>query len=204
MDRLSLSAIPSGLWWANSPLRWSADDNKSLTIVAGPICDLFTDPGGASGAVTMNSSPRLLFHPPAGDFILSARVTVEFWSKYDAGVLVLYANDKRWAKLCFEFSPQRQAMVVSVVNRDVSDDCNSTIVDGNQTYLRIARIGGAYAFHASADGKWWNFVRYFTFDRADNLAAGFSAQSPTGEGCSVKFDEIHYEARTVGNLRSGE
>lgn len=204
METLQLAPIPGALHWENPPSDWNMRDNTALTIISGRITDLFTDPGGASGAATMNNSPRLLFHPPAGDFILSARIAVEFAAKFDAGVLVLYANEKRWAKLCFEFSPQGQPMVVSVLNRDVSDDCNSTAVNGNQTYLRIARIGNAFAFHTSQDGQMWNFVRYFTFDQADNLAAGFSAQSPTGEGCSATFEEIRYEARTLGDLRSGE
>jgi hypothetical protein len=36
------------------------------------------------------------------------------------------------------------------------------------------------------------------------MEVGFEAQSPTGEGCSVSFDEIRFEARTLGDLRNGE
>ena len=57
-----------------------------------------------------------------------------------------------WAKLCFEYSPQREPMVVSVVTRGLSDDCNSFVVDGATVWLRIARVGSAFAFHASTDG----------------------------------------------------
>ena len=55
---------------------------------------------------------------------------------YDAGVLTLRRRDDLWAKLCFERSPQGEPMVVSVVTRGVSDDCNSFVVDGRSVWLR--------------------------------------------------------------------
>jgi len=78
------------------------------------------------------------------------------------------------------------------------------VVNGNQTYLRVARLDSAFVFHASDDGRTWNFVRYFTFDLTDDVAIGFSTQSPTGDACSATFDEIHYEARKIQDIRSGE
>ena len=68
-------------------------------------------------------------------------------------------------------------MVVSVVTRGVSDDCNSFVVDGTSVWLRIARIGGAFAFHASTDGVGWSFVRYFALATAGEPSVGFAAQS---------------------------
>jgi hypothetical protein len=32
---------------------------------------------------------------------------------------------------------------------------------------------------------------------------GFEAQSPTGEGCHVRFDDIRYEAGSQTDLRCG-
>ena len=52
----------------------------------------------------------LLGVPPAGDFQLSARVRVGFRSTFDAGVLLLWLDRAYWAKLCFEFSPQGDAI----------------------------------------------------------------------------------------------
>ena len=104
---------------------------------------------------------------------------------------------------CFEYSPDGEPMVVSVVTRGVSDDCNSTVVDGRAVWLRIARRGHAVAFHASLDGRRWSFVRYFALEATDDLSVGFLAQSPTGKGCSVSFTEIAYEATRLVDLRSG-
>ena len=37
----------------------------------------------------------------------------------------------------------------------------------------------------------------------ERYAGGFEAQSPTGDGCRVRFDEVRLEARTLGELRDG-
>ena len=169
-------------------------------MTAGPRTDWFVDPQQTSKP-TLNA-PALVGNA-SGDFVLRALVTVDFAGTYDAGVLFLHAGDSLWAKLCFEYSPQREPMVVSVVTRGVSDDCNSVVVDGNSVWLRIARIGAAFAFHASTDGKSWSFVRHFALEPGAVPSVGFAAQSPTGDGCRVTFEQIAYEAARLGDLRSG-
>lgn len=198
---MSIAAVPMPLQWLNEPQAWSTPDGASLVVTAGPRTDLFVDP--QQSAEPKLNAP-LLVGDPSGDFLLSARVTVDFAATYDAGVLVLYAGDTVWAKLCFEYSPQREPMVVSVVTRDVSDDCNSFVVDGTSVWLRIARVGPAYAFHASTDGSGWSFVRHFALEAGSEPSVGFAAQSPTGEGCAVTFEQIAYEATRLGDLRSGK
>jgi hypothetical protein len=171
----------------------------SLRLAAGPRTDWFVDPG--SGAATLNA-PSLL-GPVRGDFMLGARVEVPFAATFDAGVLVLRHEDRTWAKLCFEYSPDGEPMVVSVVTHDVSDDCNSVVVDGNVVFLRVARIGPACAFHWSDDGRRWRLVRHFRLVEDDVLEAGFLAQSPIGDGCSVTFSEVRFSATTLPALRTG-
>jgi regulation of enolase protein 1 (concanavalin A-like superfamily) len=187
------------LRWEVAPASWSLTDEQALTIAAGARTDMFVDPQGA--AATLNA-PRLL-GDVAGDFMLSARVTVDFAATFDAGVLLLFAGERLWAKLCFEFSPQRQPMVVSVVTRDLSDDCNSFMVSGNQVWLRVARLGQAFAFHAAPNGAAWQLVRHFALGSTEPIAVGFVAQSPTGTGCSAVFDQIHFTPERLGDLRSG-
>jgi regulation of enolase protein 1 (concanavalin A-like superfamily) len=94
-------------------------------------------------------------------------------------------------------------MIVSVVTRGVSDDCNSVPVKTDTVWLRIAQTERATAFHYSLDGKWWSFVRYFSLGAHHELRAGFSSQSPTGKGCRVEFSEISYRPGTLSDLRSG-
>ncbi|HEU5098853.1 MAG TPA: DUF1349 domain-containing protein [Roseiflexaceae bacterium] len=197
-DTVILPSIPEPLRWGLPPDAVK-NGEAGLAITAGPRTDMFVSP--AADAVTLNA-PRLLF-TPQGDFMLSARVTVEFAATFDAGVLLLYAGERTWAKLCFEYSPQRQPMIVSVVTQHFSDDANAYVVDGNQTFLRIARLGRAFAFHASADGAVWQLIRHFTLESLDQLQAGFVSQSPIGEGCTATFADIAYTPGRLADLRSG-
>ena len=198
-ERVSIPGVPFPFRWLNEPASWGATDG-TLTVAAGPDTDWFVDP-------QQTSAPKLnapaLVGDARGDFQFSARVAVDFAGTYDAGVLMLYADDRSWAKLCFEYSPQREPMVVSVVTRGVSDDCNSFVVDGSSVWLRIARLGKAFAFHASTDGGSWSLVRHFALEAGGEPSVGFAAQSPTGDGCAVTFDRIAYEAARLSDLRSG-
>jgi regulation of enolase protein 1 (concanavalin A-like superfamily) len=94
-------------------------------------------------------------------------------------------------------------MVVSVVTRHVSDDCNSFAVDATHVWLRVSRIGSAFAFHASADGVTWKLIRHFSLPVTDLLRIGFGAQSPLGAGCTATFTALTYDAQTLSDLRSG-
>lgn len=202
MTTVSLSSIPGELSWKNDPEDWEVGPENSLTITAGPKTDWFVEPSGSDWVAS--SAPAALFSPPDRNFLLSAKVTVDFGETFDAGVLMIYERDDLWAKLCFEYSPQNQPMIVTVVTRGMSDDCNSVAIDGNTVYLRVARIGTAFAFHYSLDGKVWTFVRYFTLGPFENLQVGFLTQSPTGQGCKARFSEIAYRPGMLKELRNGE
>lgn len=182
--------------------RWQIGDAGPLSISAAARTDLFVDPGG--GAPALNA-PRVLAPAPAGDFQLSARVTAELTATFDAGVLLLYADDRAWAKLCLERSPRGETLVVSVVTRGVSDDADAFAVGGGggTAWLRVSRLGPAFAFHASTDGAGWRFVRHFALEPAGGLAIGFLAQSPTGPGCTAVFDRIALRSERLPDLRSG-
>jgi uncharacterized protein len=193
--------FPLQLRWLSDPVRSEVAADGALLIEAGPRTDWFVDPQRASDPV-MNA-PALV-GDATEDYLLSARVTVEFAATYDAGALFVHAGDRTWAKLAFEYSPQGEPMVVSVVTRGVSDDCNSFVVTTDAVWLRIARIGSAFAFHASSDGRRWELVRHFALDAAGEPAVGFEVQSPTGEGCTATFSEMRFEARRLSDLRGGD
>lgn len=194
-----LSASPAGAW---------EFDQLSSTLVgtAAARTDVFIDPGGATtaDAESMLNAATLLGVPPEGDFQFSARVTVGFAATFDAGVLLLWADERQWGKLCFEFSPAREPMIVSVVNRGVSDDANAFVIPGTSAWLRLSRLGQAYAYHASTDGMRWRMIRFFRISEASAAdKVGFEAQSPTGDGCKVTFDDIRFVSERLGDLRDG-
>jgi uncharacterized protein len=199
MDRFVMPGIPGELEWLHPPERHHVAGDGSLAVVATGSTDWFADP---ASAVVVDTAPVALFTPPSGDFTLRARVSVAFASTFDAGVIQIRERDGLWAKLCLEYSPAREPMVVSVVTRGVSDDCNGPVVQGDHVHLRVARTGTAWAFHNSLDGRRWQLVRHFRLG-AGAVLIGFSAQSPTGQGCTAVFSEIACHAGTVADIRGG-
>ena len=118
---------------------------------------------------------------------------------------MIQGGDRNWAKLCFEYSPQGQPMVVSVVTRGVSDDANSMPIDAKTVWLpggpprlglRIPRLDrrNDVAVHPP----------FAPSSREVTPQVGFVAQSPTGEGCSVTFEDIRFEPRRLPDLRNGD
>lgn len=201
MATVKLSALPDVLTWNNEPKLLETNGVNTLSMAAGPQTDWFYDPAGRKHS---SNAPVALFSPPDESCLLSAKVTVGFNSTFDAGVLFIYADDERWAKLCLEYAPTDKPMVVSVVTRGKSDDCNSVYIDDNNIYLRLYRQGDRLAFHYSEDGDYWHMVRHFTIEGSENVRLGFSVQAPTGEGCQVEFSEINYRAGELSDIRNGE
>ncbi|WP_089104472.1 DUF1349 domain-containing protein [Streptomyces hyaluromycini] len=207
---MALSRHVPGLPFPLSPSSgeaWTIDEaTATVTAAAAAHSDIFIDPGAGTqlNAESMLNAATLLGVPPDGDFQFSARVTVEFASTYDAGVLLLWIDDRHWGKFCFEYSPDREPMIVSVVTRGVSDDANAFVVDDRTVWLRVSRIDHAFAYHASLDGKTWRMIRFFTIaDTSTPVSIGFEAQSPTGDGCLVTFDDIHFTSTRLRELRDG-
>ena len=198
MSSFTLSGLPGELQWKNQPVD-SKVEFGTLTIVAGELTDWFIDP---SGVVNKGNAPIALFAPPDEQFTLRARVSVDFEATFDAGVLFVYESETSWAKLCFELSPQGKPMVVSVVTKGSSDDCNSLPIEGSSIYLRVARQGQAFAFHYSLDGRVWNLVRYISLGALSNLQMGLSSQAPTGTRCSATFAEVEYRQGALKDIRS--
>lgn len=202
-----LPGIPFELFWDLMPEHWepvvgTASRESGVLIEAGPHSDLFVSPDDLEPSL---NAPRLIGVPDSR-FQLSALVEVEFGSTFDAGVLLVWANDRSWAKLCLEYSPAGQPMVVSVVTRERSDDANSRDVEGSATWLRISRsTAGSYAFHAATDGVHWSLIRHFSLDDGPGgVRIGFLAQSPTGEGCRASFSQLRYLPEALDDLRGGD
>jgi uncharacterized protein len=199
VNKTVLDGFPTAFRWSADPRSWQLSGD-GLEIAAGADTDMFVDPLG--DGLPVLSAPRLL-GVLDGDLQLQARVEVGFAATYDAGVLLVWVDETNWAKLCFEQSPQGRFTVVSVVTRGRSDDSNGFSVDEREIWLRVARLGWAFAFHASTDGKFWHLVRYFTLWPLERVAYGFEAQSPAGSGCTATFRDIAWRPERLTDLRDG-
>jgi uncharacterized protein len=199
-EQPTINGLPGNLTWQNAPVAWHVEHGNELTIRSGKETDWFVDP--FDGAVH-NTAPMLLF-VPADDYVLSTKVKVDFHTKWDAGALMVWADDKHWAKLSFELSPAKQPTMVTVATRGLSDDCNSITISGSTVYLQIAKSGAAYVFYSSADGRTWQILRVFSLGDSPKPRVGFESQSPAGDGTEVVFSEIHYSTRKITNVYSTE
>lgn len=193
---LFLQQAERPLTWANEPPGWSYTDDGALLADAPAGADYYQDPAGKH---IVSSAPFL--HARAGThFELTTRLAAKMKDKYDSGCLMVWADDRNWAKLCFEFNGRFPA-IVSVVTKDgSSDDCNSERVEVEQPYLRVMRAGNCLSFFYSADGDDWELVRYFGMALPDECRVGVVAQSPQGNGCAVRFDYLALEESQLTEL----
>ena len=76
----SIPGLPGTVNWLNAPLAWNIDSKNVLSISSNAKTNWFVDP--FDGTVAKNA-PILLF-TPGSDNVLSARVTVQFATKWDA------------------------------------------------------------------------------------------------------------------------
>ncbi|MBO0820208.1 MAG: DUF1349 domain-containing protein [Nocardiopsaceae bacterium] len=201
MTTVALAAVPFALEASGNPPCQAHVAGDTLTLTCGPASDLFVDPAGEEGG--RPDAGRLTGLPGDQDFTLSARVSVQFGDPFDAGALLLYLSERRWAKLGYELSRQRRASVVTVVTRSTSDEAVSFETGGGALWLRITRSGRVWAFHASRDGAWWQLLRYFSLGESSGARIGFMAQSPEGRGAVAVFDDIAYSSGAPASLRDG-
>jgi hypothetical protein len=103
---LSLDGIPGPLSWHNVPIASHIEGGKRLNISSGAKTDWFVDPFDGRLA---NSAPILSF-TPGSSYVFHSKVQVRFASKWDAGALMLWADDHHWAKLAFELSSVRAVL----------------------------------------------------------------------------------------------
>ncbi len=196
-DNCSEKSLTSNLHWLNEPSHWTFNEDHSLSVAAPAIADFFIDPSRE----TYKDSAPYLYTLIEGDFSIVTRVNVEMKQQYDSGCLMIMANDRNWAKVCFEFFDNRPS-ILSVVTRNTSDDCVSSPVEVQQPYLRAARSGNCFAFHYSLDGQHWKLVRYFGMECPEEIKVGVAAQAPISDGCQVKFDHLTVTAGTSGDIRT--
>jgi len=195
----SLDDMPGSTEWKNAPVTSNMDDGR-LSIVAGPSTDWYISPMDGKSS---SNAPLLLFRPEP-DFVLTAKMNVEFQAQWDAGMLMVYANDTTWAKFALEMSVWGEPTIVSVVTRGVSDDCNSSPVAGSSIWFRVGKIGPAFAFYASPDGISWKLIRAFTLGFAPDVRVGFGSQSPVGQHATATFSEIRYSPRRIRDIFKAE
>ena len=178
-----------------------------ITLLATEKSDFFRNPGavGEDGITpeSLNNAP-FYYQEVAGDFVMKTKVSLEFKDVYDAAAIMVMENMKVWAKACFELTDFNTHAVVSVVTNQISDDANGCNIDGNSVWLQVARVGRAFGFHYSLDGKNFTMKRVFGLPTSNTIKVGLLAQSPMGVGGERHFESFSLEHKTVKNIRTGQ
>jgi regulation of enolase protein 1 (concanavalin A-like superfamily) len=168
--------------------------------VAGPKTDMFRDP---NVTYNTNNAPQMLFRADS-NFVLSASIQHSFLNKWDGGAIILFQDSLNWIKFCFEKDYTGAKRVVSVVTKNVSDDCNSVEIKSNRVFYKVAKADHVITLYYSVDYKTWFLVRHLQIDSVRDLQIGFLAQSPTGKRCTVKISKIQYQAKKIHDPYLGE
>jgi regulation of enolase protein 1 (concanavalin A-like superfamily) len=198
-DSLVISSIPHKLYWENKTEKFLIQENR-LTIEAGEKTDMFRDPN-----VTYNTdnAPKLLFKADE-NFILSASIEHSFTSKWDGGAIIIKSDSLNWIKFCFEKDYTGAKRVVSVVTKNISDDCNSVEINANRVFYKMAKADNVITLYYSTNGIKWFLIRHLQFDTNPGFEVGFLAQSPTGSKCVVKFSNIKYQSKKIKDPYIGD
>jgi regulation of enolase protein 1 (concanavalin A-like superfamily) len=194
-----VGAIPFKPVWDIKPLKYEAGKNN-ITITAGKESDLYCF---VDGNYYANTAPKFLFTPDS-NFVLTTRIVPDFKSVYDGGAILIYSDNSNWAKLLFEMNEDKSvALGSSLVRNRSSDDNYHTAIDGKEVFVRLARSGKVFNFYYSKDGKKWNLLRTFPYEKFENMKIGFYAQSPKGESCAVQFKDITYKGEKYKDYFTG-
>ncbi len=182
----------------------TAGTQGRMAFRVGAKKDFFCDPN--DNKLSNNTAPILLAKVDnTKPFTLVARVTPGFTAKglYNAGVLYLYVNDRRWHKLCFEQDERGRHRIVSVRTIGTSDDNNHDVVPGPTAYLKISSDTRTVGSYYSLDQRTWQLVRLYKNDYPAELWAGVSAQCPVDTGTTSHFEDIRLTQNSVSDFRLG-
>ena len=148
----------------------------------------------ASGTAFFGNAAKFLF-TPAKDFDFSAKVKPDFEDRYDGGAVLIYSDRDNWAKILFQYTGDKLILGNSVVKNKITDDSYFNIPQNKEIYLRVRKVGRVFTFLTSQDGKQWDVVRNFVYNKPENMKIGFYSQSPIGPDCKVVYSEIKYEGK---------
>lgn len=158
-----------------------------LTIHSMPASDFF------NSSTKSKQDGAFEYINVTGNFTLKATVSAELLSLYDAGGLMLYENENRWAKLVIEKTAHNKINVVSMFTNTYSDDVIGESVSGDDITLKVSYQEGFIEFTYILEGQNARKHRKGFLNLGKVKKVGFISQSPKGSGTEVKVSNIVYE-----------
>lgn len=128
------------------------------------------------------------------EFSFSVKVMRNGMDQYDHCGLMVYLDEKNWAKLCMEYMDGEQTSG-SVVTRSAFSDwaIRGVVEDAASIYYRVSRLEDNFLFECSDDGREYHQMRMFHL-RCKNAMprVGLFACSPIGDGFQAAFEEMKF------------
>lgn len=166
--------------------------------------DIFNDP---NGKLSNHTVPAILAQVDnTKPFTMQVKVKPEFTPEgtYNAGEILVFANDSLYQKLCFEQDERGAHRVVSVRTVGTSDDNNHDAITQDFVFLKISSDTQTIASYYSTDGKEWRMVRLYKNSYPANIMVGLASQAPKKGSCQSQFTDLHFDQSNVADFRMGE
>lgn len=172
--------------WLNMPHQATVTD-KRIVIHAEPGTDLWQN---TYYNFTKNTGHGLVAEADE-ECSFTVKATREGSSLYDQCGILVYLDEKNWAKVCMEYEDETtQKLGSGVTSGGYSDWAWADIPGENRVmYYRVSRLKDSFLFEASRGGKEYEQMRIFHL-RCKNAAVriGVFACCPTGDGMKAAFE----------------
>ena len=166
--------------WLNMPHQATVTD-KRIVIHAEPGTDLWQN---TYYNFTKNTGHGLVAEADE-ECSFTVKATREGSSLYDQCGILVYLDEKNWAKVCMEYEDETTQKLGSVVTSGGYSDWAWADIPGENRvmYYRVSRLKDSFLFEASRGGKEYEQMRIFHL-RCKNAAVriGVFACCPTGDG----------------------
>lgn len=176
--------------WLNMPHQATVTD-KRIVIHAEPGTDLWQN---TYYNFTKNTGHGLLAEADE-ECTFTVKATRDGSSLYDQCGILVYLDEKNWAKVCMEYGSETNQTLGSVVTTGGYSDWATLDIPGDVRvmYYRVSRLKDSFLFENSYDGKQYEQMRIFHL-RCKNAAVriGVFACSPTGDGMKAVFEEAAF------------
>ena len=172
--------------WLNMPHQATVTD-KRIVIHAEPGTDLWQN---TYYNFTKNTGHGLVAEADE-ECSFTVKATREGSSLYDQCGILVYLDEKNWAKVCMEYEDETTQKLGSVVTSGGYSDWAWADIPGENRvmYYRVSRLKDSFLFEASRGGKEYEQMRIFHL-RCKNAAVriGVFACCPTGDGMMAVFE----------------
>lgn len=177
--------------WRHEPAEWARGSGGSLRVTMESGTDYWQRTHYGFRA---DNGP--FFHTQAaGDWTLSAKVTLIPKHQYDQAGLLIHLSENCWLKTALEYESEWPAMLGAVVtNGGYSDWSTEAWNEASFSYwLRLIRRDNCYRVDWSRKGIVWQQLRLATLleDAGQSpVAVGLYAASPKSGGGEALFEHI--------------